>query len=337
MTGGVSGVDSTSTQGASNAQYRFLQKYNAGSEYPNVGIGLVPDFDDISFDSYGDNMSAFGAGYVPPQNWQAPQFLGVPQNTAYDPNTMQRTGGYPPASGTVATQTNRTTQMRYGYGPEIEEGMTQAQINKKYEEWEDHLIERQLEKQQKATTAQMQLIGQEDVIADKLAMLNSQINREDQDKIGPAFEALVKSIKDKYLVDGKPPKGISEAQLDQRCRTEARKIYATTYSVNLSDDIDAKGSSAFWQGFKQTFGFGLADKTSKTENIALVEGDKSPQTGAKAGKIVGSVIGWGSAVGGGAAIGAGIGVWFGGVGAVPGAIVGGIIGGIGRLCQGLFS
>lgn len=324
MTGSVQGVDTTQT---TSAQKRFLERNHSWSEYPNVGIGLVPDFDFIPYDSYGDNMASFGAGYVPPQNWTAPEFIGASTNSVYDPVTMQRRGAY----------TTAYNQNNLGYGPVIEEGMTQEEINKAYEAWEDRKLERELEKAQKLQNAEMRLTGQKDVIDDKLALLNSQINREEQDKIGPAFEALVAAIKDQYLVDGKPPKGISEAQLDQRCRTEARKAYATTYSVNLSDDIDAKGSGAFWQGFKQTFGFGLADKTSKEQNIALVEGDESPQTGIKAGQIAGSVVGGGSAIVSGAAIGAGIGVCFGGVGAVPGAIVGGIIGGIGRLCQGLFS
>lgn len=249
-------------------QQRFLQSYNPSVGIDDMGTGRDPDF------GYDGN----NAGYVGMSNYQG--FQGMNGYNNYGGGYGGNYGGY-----NQNYQQSYGNQGGYGVGPMLQ-GETQESYNKRIEDFEDGQFERQIQLQIRNQNAPARVQGPQSVILDKADMLASQIKRGEQDKIAPAFDALVKSIKDKYMVNGQLPKGMTDAKLTQIARAEAKSTYAQMTGVPLTADIEANGSGAFWQGMKKVLSLGFADSKCATDNIAYVEGDTVNKS-VTAGKILG--------------------------------------------------
>lgn len=238
-------------------QERFLRIHNPYGGDDDMGLGMDPDF--------GYDASAGRVGL-----------------SSYQLGGMN---GYNNYGGGYAY--NQGFQGGYGVGPR-RQGETQEAYNKRIEDFEDAQFERQIQLQLRNQNAQSRVQAPQDVVLDKVEMLASQIKRGEQDKISPAFDALVKAIKDKYMVNDQPPKGMTDAKLTAIARAEAKKVYAQTTGVPLTDHIEAEGSGSFWQGMKKILSFGFADNNCAADNIAHVEGDTVNKS-TKAGKILGGL------------------------------------------------
>ena len=80
-----------------------------------------------------------------------------------------------------------------------------------------------------------------------------------------------------------------EEQKQAKLRAFAEQVYTQTTGTYITDDIRANSSSSFVSGIKQVLSFGLSNRTTADENIAMIEGTRQT-TGSKASKILGNVV-----------------------------------------------
>ena len=97
----------------------------------------------------------------------------------------------------------------------------------------------------------------------------------------------------KAIVDSVPKavkEKVSPEEAEAQVKAYAERLYAQQTGSYITDDIKNNSSGSFWSGVKQILTFGLGNKTTADENIAMINGTKQT-TGSKASKIAGNVVG----------------------------------------------
>ena len=122
-----------------------------------------------------------------------------------------------------------------------------------------------------------------------MSVLNEKILTNEQEQIRGAIDNVVQQLRLKYP-------NADDAQLKRLINTE----YQMRFGQPLTQAIRENGSTSFWQGFKQTATFGIANQLTAEDNIEYVTGQKQGR-GPKAGKAIGRGLG-AAAIGGLAAV-----------------------------------
>jgi hypothetical protein len=163
--------------------------------------------------------------------------------------------------------------------------MQQAQMQN-MQRWDNFGINRQVQMFQNQNNAQFQIASQNSDIQRQIQVLNSQIKANNQDNIKTEYKKLLRSVEAQY---GSQLQGMSDEQKQAKLKAYAEQMYTQVTGTYITDDIRANSSSSFVSGIKQVLSFGLSNRTTADENIAMIEGTRQT-TGSKASKILGNVV-----------------------------------------------
>ena len=163
--------------------------------------------------------------------------------------------------------------------------MQQAQMQN-MQRWDNFGINRQVQMFQNQNNAQFQMSTQMNDIQRQAQILHSQIKENNQDNVKAEYRKLLSSVEAQY---GSQLQGMPEEQKQAKLRAFAEQVYTQTTGTYITDDIRANSSSSFVSGIKQVLSFGLSNRTTADENIAMIEGTRQT-TGSKASKILGNVV-----------------------------------------------
>ena len=177
------------------------------------------------------------------------------------------------------------------YMPTYPGGYNYENYYKNYSEYQDFMIDRRVNYEQKMRNANLKLHAPEEGIAKQAAILHEKIMQNEQQQIQQAYKAFKESVRAMYG-------GGDDTQIANR----ASSLYKQVTGVSLTDDIRQHGRDSFTQGFLQTTTFGIADSKTAEENIAELTGQPVGRS-ERAKKIAGNIAG-GAVFGGAAAISA---------------------------------
>ena len=163
--------------------------------------------------------------------------------------------------------------------------MQQVQMQN-MQRWDNFGINRQIQMFQNQNNAQFQIASQNSDIQRQIQVLNSQIKANNQDNIKTEYKKLLRSVEAQY---GSQLQGMSDEQKQAKLKAYAEQMYTQVTGTYITDDIRANSSSSFVSGIKQVLSFGLSNRTTADENIAMIEGTRQT-TGSKASKILGNVV-----------------------------------------------
>ncbi len=181
------------------------------------------------------------------------------------------------------------------YMPTYPGGYNYENYYKNYSEYQDFMIDRRVNYEQKMRNANLKLHAPEEGIAKQAAILHEKIMQNEQQQIQQAYKAFKESVRAMYG-------GGDDTQIANR----ASSLYKQVTGVSLTDDIRQHGRDSFTQGFLQTTTFGIADSKTAEENIAELTGQPVGR-GENAKKIAGNITG-GAVAGGTAVASAGL-IW----------------------------
>lgn len=145
---------------------------------------------------------------------------------------------------------------------------------------ENDQIERSVDMYSRMDNANYRASTYNNVVAERIAILNRLIKENNQDQVPAAYSALVEAVKDKIKHDS----GNDKLEPNPyQAEALAKKYYAQTMQGrNIGDDLEEYGDSPFWHGAKKAAGLGLGyllmDSRSGSENIADIEGTKIPHS-----------------------------------------------------------
>ena len=162
--------------------------------------------------------------------------------------------------------------------------MQQAQMQN-MQRWDNFGINRQVQMFQNQNNAQFQIASQNSDIQRQIQILNSQIKANHQDNIKTEYKKLLRSVEAQY---SSQLQGMSDEQKQAKLKAYAEQMYTQVTGSYITDDIRANSSSSFVSGIKQVLTFGLSNRTTADENIAMIEGTKQT-TSSKASKILGNI------------------------------------------------
>jgi len=185
----------------------------------------------------------------------------------------------------------------FGYGPGSEYMSMDTKTAMGYQnELRSQQLESGVELGRRTDDANYRASAHNNVIADRIAVLNGLIKENNQDQIPAAYESLVEAVKDKLKHDsgGVEP---NQAQADARAKT----MYYGAIQSNIGDSLRQHGDSPFMSGFKRGFGgigsfslgSALMDKRSSAANIAEIEGTKiasSEKAKEKLGMVIAGIL-----------------------------------------------
>ncbi len=156
-------------------------------------------------------------------------------------------------------------------------------------ELEDYQLNRQVERTHKSEGNQFNLEAANNVVDEKLEILNGQIQHNNQDYVKSDHKSAVHALKEKLIETKQVPADISDEQVSAYLNT----LYEQKYHKSLGDSLIEKGDSQFVYGIKQGLDpLGLfTNKTSARQNMADILNYKlSPQE--KSDKTAGQAVGY---------------------------------------------
>ncbi len=167
---------------------------------------------------------------------------------------------------------------------------------KNYEQYQDFMIDNQINYQQKMRNANLRLNAPEEGIAKQAGLLHEKIMRNEQEQIIQAYNSFKESVRGLY----------GGAASDEDIANRASTLYKQCTGKSIHEDIREHGRDSFTQGFLQTLTFGFADGKTAEENISQLTGQPVGRS-ENALKFAGNVAG-GAVVGGGILASAGL-IW----------------------------
>ena len=180
-----------------------------------------------------------------------------------------------------------------GMMPSVGMGYGMGAFNPQYQmqtmqQWDNFGVSRQVAAYQNQNNAQFQMAAQTENIARQIQILKTEIQNDNQNNIKAEYNKLLAAVKASY--GSQIAKGVSPEEAEAQVKAYAERLYAQQTGSYITDDIKNNSSGSFWSGVKQILTFGLGNKTTADENIAMINGTKQT-TGSKASKIAGNVVG----------------------------------------------
>lgn len=153
---------------------------------------------------------------------------------------------------------------------------------------EDYQMDRQVQRSHKMEGNQFNLAASNNVVDEKLEVLNEQVESDNQNYVKHDHKEAVKALKEKLIETKQVPADVSDEQVS----AYLNKLYEQKYHKSLGDALVENGDSQFVFGIKQGLDpLGLfVNRTSARQNSADILGYKlSPQekSDETAGKAVG--------------------------------------------------
>ena len=180
-----------------------------------------------------------------------------------------------------------------GMMPSVGMGYGMGAFNPQYQmqtmqQWDNFGVSRQVSAYQNQNNAQFQMASQTENISRQIQILRTEIVNNNQDNVKAEYNKLLAAVKASY--GSQIAKGVNPEEAEAQVKAYAERLYAQQTGSYITDDIKNNSSGSFWSGVKQILTFGLGNKTTADENIAMINGTKQT-TGSKASKIAGNVVG----------------------------------------------
>ena len=156
------------------------------------------------------------------------------------------------------------------------------------QQWDNFGVDRQVAAYQNQNNAQFKMAAQTQNISRQIQILQQEIKANNQDNIKTEYNKLLEAVRSSY--GSQIGNGVSQEDAEAQVKAYAERLYAQQTGAYITDDIKNNSSGGFWSGVKQVLSFGLGNKTTADENIAMINGTKQT-TRAKASKIAGNVVG----------------------------------------------
>ena len=156
------------------------------------------------------------------------------------------------------------------------------------QQWDNFGVGRQVAAYQNQNNAQFQMASQTQNISRQIQILQTEIKSNHQDNVKAEYNKLLAAVKASY--GSQIASGVSAEEAEAQVKAYAERLYAQQTGTYITDDIKNNSSGSFWSGVKQVLSFGLGNKTTADENIAMINGTKQT-TANKASKVAGNVVG----------------------------------------------
>ena len=203
--------------------------------------------------------------------------------------TVNYAGMMNPYMDTIMNAPVLSSGIGMGYGLGTFGGVLNPQYQMQtMQQWDNFGVNRQVAAYQNQNNAQFQMASQTENISRQIQILSSQIKANNQDNVKVEYNKLLAAVRSSYGSQLAP--GITQEDKEAQIKAYAERLYAQQTGTYISDDIRNHSSSQFVSGLKQVFSFGLGNKTTADENIAMIEGTQQTRA-SKASKIAGNVVG----------------------------------------------
>lgn len=130
------------------------------------------------------------------------------------------------------------------------------------DKYQQFMYDTQIRQAERSRTADLKANAPMEAIAHKAEVLHEKIMQNEQEQIIPALRAYVTSVREGFAYGSE----VSDEQL----LAKAGSLYKQMYNTTMTEDIRKYGNGSFTQGLLQTLTFGIADKRTAEDNIAVI-------------------------------------------------------------------